>query len=120
MTSWQVGHVELLEVDLSINRGRFGVLQFFLGNENPVVVATQPYDPSASGGGKFRPAITASAGHGLAFPDGGCIRTGYVAVDANTPRPVPSHRYDRPVLVPVLRGGRDRNVGRTTNDKSDD
>ena len=85
MTSWQVGHVELLEVDLSIERGRFGILQLFRRDENPVVIATEPYDPSALGGSKFRPAIAPSAGHGPAFSDGGCICTGDVAVNANAP-----------------------------------
>jgi hypothetical protein len=84
-TNWQVGHVELFEVDLAMERGCFGILQLFRRDENPVVIATQPYDPSAPGGSKFRPAIASSAGHGPAFPDGGCICIGYVAVNADTP-----------------------------------
>jgi hypothetical protein len=85
MASWQVGHVELLEVDLSIERGYFGILQLFRRDENPVVVATEPYDPSTPSGGKFRPAIAPSDGHGPAFPDGGCICLAYVGANADTP-----------------------------------
>jgi hypothetical protein len=85
MTSWQIGHVELFEVDLSIERGYFGILQLFRRDENPVVIATEPYDPSTPGGSKFHPAIAPSAGHGPAFSDGGCICMGYVGANADTP-----------------------------------
>jgi hypothetical protein len=68
-----------------MERGCFGILQLFRPDENPVVIATEPYDPSALGGSKFRPAIAPSAGHGLAFPDGGYICIGYMRANADTP-----------------------------------
>jgi hypothetical protein len=84
-TSWQVGYVDLFEVDLSIERSRFGVIEISPRGENPVAVATETYDPSVPDGRQFRPAIAPSTRHGPAIPDGGCICTGHVAVDADTP-----------------------------------
>src|SRR5690242_19711759 len=55
MTSWQGGHVDLLEVDFSIESSQLSVFEILPRNKNPVVVAAEPYDPSAPGGGEFCP-----------------------------------------------------------------
>jgi len=85
MASRQVGYVELFEIDFSIERSHFGVLEIFPSAENFAIVATDAYDPSAPAGSQFRPAIAASTGHGPVFPDGGRLCIGYVAVDADAP-----------------------------------
>lgn len=84
MTSWQVGYVEPLEVELSVERSRFGVLEVFPRRENPVVATKEPYDPSAPTGSKCGSTIVSSTGHGPAFPDGGgnCTSNGVVNTDA--------------------------------------
>ena len=84
-TSWQVGYVYLLEVDLSIEQSQFDVLEISPRDENSVVVATEAYDPSVPDGGQFRAAIARSIGHGPAFSDGGCICSGHVAINADAP-----------------------------------
>ena len=85
MASWQIGYVELFEIDFSIEHSDFGVLEIFPSGENFVIVATDAYDPSVPAGSKFRPAIAPSTGHGPAFPDGGRNCTGNMAVDADAP-----------------------------------
>src|SRR5262249_4111590 len=62
LTSWQVGYVELLEVDFSVERSRFSVLEVFPRRKNPVVATAEPYDPSAPTGSKCGPTMFPSTG----------------------------------------------------------